>query len=60
MKYSFKISWIDQEQKFIVKLLGDGEVLEEHKFDGSHDVFDYIEDTASGLMIMGEDWTMSY
>lgn len=60
MKYSFTISWLCVEEKFRVRLLGDGEVLEEKKFQWQRDMFDYIADTASSLQIMGEDWTMSY
>lgn len=59
-KYSFKISWLDQEEQFLVKLLCNGEVVEENKFPFHHYAFEYISETMAGLMLAGEEWTLTY
>jgi len=59
-KYSFKTSWNYDEEEFVMKLLCNGEVIEEKNFAGLLDMFYYIEETMCGLQIADEHWTFSY
>ena len=59
-KYSFSISWLDEEEKFQVKLFYGLDLLEVHTFEWQRDVWEYIADTMSGLQIHGEDWNLTY
>lgn len=59
-KYSFKISWLDDEKKFQVKLMYGNKELETTKYEWHTDMFEYISYTMAGLQIAGEDWTFSY
>lgn len=57
---SFKISWLDKEEKFLVKTLWKGEVTEENKFEGHHEAMLFISDEMSMCLTCQEEWTLTY
>ena len=59
-KLSFKISWIDEEEKFLVKTIWNREVTEEHKFDGHHEAMLFISDKMAMCLTCQEEWTLTY
>lgn len=59
-KLSFKVSWLQDEEKFMVKQMSDGVVEEEHKFKFHGDAMEYISDTMSMCQTCQEDWTFIY
>ena len=59
-KLSFKISWINEEEKFLVKTFWNGEVTDENKFDGHQDALLFISDEMSMCLTCGEEWTFTY
>ena len=59
-KLSFKISWIDEEEKFLVKTLFNGKVTEENKFEFHGDAMDFISNEMAICLTCQEDWTVSY
>lgn len=59
-KLSFKISWLGEEEKFLVKMLSDGVVEEEHKFEFHPDAMEYISDTMAMCQTCQEEWTFTY
>jgi len=59
-KLSFKVSWLQDEEKFLVKQMSDGVVEEEHKFAFHGDAMEYISDTMAMYQTCQEDWTLSY
>ena len=59
-KLSFKISWIDEEEVFLVKELFDGVVTEEKKLHWQSDVMDYIAEEMAMCQTWQEEWTFSY
>ena len=59
-KLSFKVSWMQNEEVFLVKQLNDNVVEEELKFKFHHDVMEYISETMGMCQTCQEDWTFSY
>lgn len=59
-KLSFKVSWLQDEEKFLVKQMSDGVVEEEHKFKFHGDAMEYISDTMAMCQTCQEDWTFAY
>ena len=59
-KLSFKVSWLQDEEKFLVKQMSDGVVEEEQKFDSHLNAMEYISDTMAMCQTCQEDWTFSY
>lgn len=59
-KLSFKISWIDEEEKFLVKQMSDNVVEEECKFDSHLAAMEYISDTMGMCQTCQEDWSLTY
>lgn len=59
-KTSFKISWLDDEEVFLVKQLYGNEVVEERRFEWHCEVYEYIANEQEMLQIAGETWTLTY
>lgn len=59
-KLSFKISWIDEEEKFLVKQMSDNAVEEEHRFASHMDAMEYISETMAMCQTCQEDWSLTY
>ena len=59
-KLSFKISWIDEEEKFLVKQMSDNAVEKECKFDSHLAAMEYISDTMGMCQTCQEDWLLTY
>ena len=59
-KLSFKVSWLEDEEKFLVQQLSDNVVEEERKF-GSHlHAMEYISDTMGMCLTCQETWVFNY
>lgn len=59
-KLSFKISWLQDEEKFLVKQMNGKEVEEEQKFDSHLDAMEYISDTMAMCQTCQEEWLLTY
>ena len=59
-KLSFKISWLEDEEKFLVKQMHGNVVEEEHKFDYHLDAMAYISETMAMCLTCQEDWLLTY
>lgn len=59
-KISFKVSWLQDEEKFLVKQMSDGVVVEEQKFYSHLDAMEYVSDTMIMCQTCQEDWTFTY
>lgn len=59
-KLSFKVSWLEDEEMFLVKQMSDGVVEEEHKFEFHGDAMEYISETMAMCQTCQEDWTFTY
>lgn len=59
-KLSFKVSWLQDEEMFLVKQMSDGVVEEENKFASHPDAMEYISETMAMCQTCQEDWTLSY
>jgi hypothetical protein len=59
-KLSFKVSWLQDEEMFLVKQMSDGVVEEEHKFEFHGDAMEYISNTMGMCQTCQEDWTFTY
>lgn len=59
-KLSFKVSWLQDEEKFLVRQMSNGVVEEEHKFDSHPDAMGYISDTMAMCQTCQEEWSFTY
>lgn len=59
-KLSFKISWLQDEEKFLVKQMNGKEVEEEQKFDSHLAAMEYISDTMAMCQTCQEEWSLIY
>lgn len=59
-KLSFKIYWIDEEEKFLVKQMSDNVIEKECKFDSHIAAMEYISDTMGMCQTCQEDWSLTY
>lgn len=59
-KLSFKVSWLQDEEKFLVKQMNGSEVEEECKFSSHGEAMDYISDTMAMCLTCQEEWTFTY
>ena len=59
-KLSFKISWLQDEEQFLVKQMSDNAVEEEHRFASHMDAMEYISGTMAMCQTCQEEWTFTY
>lgn len=59
-KLQFKVSWLQDEEMFLVKQMSGGVVEEENKFDTHTAVMEYISETMAICQTCQEDWTFTY
>ena len=59
-KLSFKVFWLQDEEKFLVKQMNGKEVEEEQKFDSHLDAMKYISDTMAMCQTCQEEWSLTY
>lgn len=59
-KLSFKVSWLEDEEKFLVQQLSDNVVEEECKFASHSDAMGHISDIMSMCLTCQETWVFNY
>lgn len=59
-KLSFKISWLQSEEKFLVKQMNGNVVEEECKFASHIDALEYVSDTMAMCQTCQEEWSLTY
>lgn len=59
-KLSFKVSWLEEEEKFLVQQLSDNVVEEEHKFAFHSEAMEHISNIMSMCLTCQETWVFNY
>ena len=59
-KLSFKISWLQDEEQFLVKQMSGNAVEKERRFASHMDAMGYISDTMAMCQTCQEEWTFTY
>ena len=59
-KLSFTISWIQEEEVFLVQTLNGNEIESEDKFISHNEAMEYISDTMSDCLTCQETWHLTY